>query len=83
MMLITHPHLVFRLRMSRSCTSSPPRRSSWRVAETFIFIFPFEDWTHQKIYNFKRSSSTDRGQWWTLMTPVMSLRVQLMTFPDQ
>jgi hypothetical protein len=30
-MLITHPHLVPRSRMSRSYTSSPPQAPSWRV----------------------------------------------------
>jgi hypothetical protein len=31
-MLTTHPHLVPRLRMSRSYTSSPPHVPPWRVA---------------------------------------------------
>jgi hypothetical protein len=31
LMLTTHPHLVFKLRMSRSYASSPPQAPSWRV----------------------------------------------------
>jgi hypothetical protein len=39
MMLTTHPHLVPRLRMSRSCTSSPPQAPPWHVAEQLYFYF--------------------------------------------
>jgi hypothetical protein len=39
--LATHTHLVPRLRMSRSCTSSPPHVPPWRVAGQFYFFFTF------------------------------------------
>jgi hypothetical protein len=38
-MLTTHPHLVPRLRMSRSYTSSPPHVPRWRVAGQLYFTF--------------------------------------------
>jgi hypothetical protein len=36
--LTTHPHLVPRLRMSRSYTSSPPHVPPWRVAGQLYFL---------------------------------------------
>jgi hypothetical protein len=39
--LTTHPHLVPRLSMSRSYTSSPPSAPPWHVAGQLYFFFRF------------------------------------------
>jgi hypothetical protein len=43
MMLTTHPHLVLRSRMSRSCTSSPPQAPSWRVVGQLYYTYLHEN----------------------------------------